>query len=81
MTTNFNLTVQTKNKLLKIIFNKTNQPNTSLKIILALHLILHILDICFLAHRTSSYLFNFSHNKKQDLHPAFYFNHFITNNF
>lgn len=35
-----------KNKLLKIIFNKTNQPNTSLKIILALHLILRILDIC-----------------------------------
>lgn len=46
MTTNFNLTVQTKNKKLKIIFNKINQPNTSLKIILALHLILHILDIC-----------------------------------
>lgn len=46
MTTNFNLTVQTKNKTLKIIFNKTNQPNTSLKFILALHLILHILDIC-----------------------------------
>ena len=46
MTTNFNLTVQTKNKTLKIIFNKTNQPNISPKIILALHLILHILDIC-----------------------------------
>lgn len=47
MTTKFNLTVQTKNKTLKIIFNKTNQPNTSLKIILALRLILHILDTCF----------------------------------
>lgn len=47
MTTNFNLTVQTKNKTLKIIFNKTNQLNISLKFILALHLILHILDICF----------------------------------
>lgn len=46
MTTNFNLTVQTKNKLLKIIFNKTNQPNISLKTTLALRLILHILDIC-----------------------------------
>lgn len=47
MTTNFNLTIQTKNKTLKIIFNKTNQPNTSLKIILALRLILNILDTCF----------------------------------
>lgn len=44
---NFNSINKIKNKLLKIIFNKTNQPNTSLKIILALHLILHILDICF----------------------------------
>lgn len=43
----FNSINKIKNKLLKIIFNKTNQPNTSLKIILALHLILHILDICF----------------------------------
>ena len=47
MTTHFNLTVQTKNKMLKIIFNKTNQPNTSLKIILALHLILRTLDTRF----------------------------------
>lgn len=44
---NFNSINKIKNKLLKIIFNKTNQPNISLKIILALHLILHILDICF----------------------------------
>lgn len=43
---NFNSINKIKNKTLKIIFNKTNQPNTSLKIILALHLILHILDIC-----------------------------------
>lgn len=43
---NFNSINKIKNKLLKIIFNKTNQPNISLKIILALHLILHILDIC-----------------------------------
>lgn len=42
----FNSINKIKNKLLKIIFNKTNQPNISLKIILALHLILHILDIC-----------------------------------
>lgn len=44
---NFNSINKIKNKLLKIIFNKTNQPNISLKIILALYLILHILDICF----------------------------------
>lgn len=44
---NFNPINKIKNKLLKIIFNKTNQPNISLKIILTLHLILHILDICF----------------------------------
>mgnify|MGYP007039772247 CR=1 FL=1 len=43
---NFNSINKIKNKLLKIIFNKTNQPNISLKIILALHLILYILDIC-----------------------------------
>ncbi len=43
---NFNPINKIKNKTLKIIFNKTNQPNTSLKFILALHLILHILDIC-----------------------------------
>lgn len=47
MTTKFNLTIQTKNKMLKIIFNKTNQQTMLLKITLALHLILHILDICF----------------------------------
>lgn len=47
MTTKFYLTIQTKNKMLKIIFNKTNQQTTPLKITLALHLILHILNICF----------------------------------
>lgn len=47
MTTKFVLTIQTKNKMLKIIFNKTNQQTTLLKITLALHLILHILNICF----------------------------------
>ncbi|MDO5011916.1 MAG: hypothetical protein Q4E56_00125 [Pseudomonadota bacterium] len=47
MTTKFNLTIQTKNKMLKIIFNKTNQQTSLPKITLALHLILHILNICF----------------------------------
>lgn len=41
----FNLTIKTENKMLKIIFNKTNQQNSSPKTTLALHLILHILDI------------------------------------
>lgn len=35
-----------KNKMLKNIFNKINQQTPLFKIILALHLILHILDIC-----------------------------------
>ncbi len=43
---NFNLTIKTENKMLKIIFNKANQQNSSLKTTPALHLILHILDTC-----------------------------------
>lgn len=35
-----------KNKMLKNIFNKINQQTPLFKIILALHLILRILDIC-----------------------------------
>ncbi len=41
------LTVRTKNKMLKILFNKTNQQNPLPKNTLALRLILHILNICF----------------------------------